>query len=109
MGQGRPVIYQRSHARSHIIRPCVHEFLCGGTMFVQATVLWPDQGSRACVHSSANGLLTANGLDENYFSRNNPLLQDPLGRNADKWGPSSPLLIRAGPDRLRARGGAVPA
>lgn len=29
----------------------------------------------------------ANGLDENYFSRNNPLLQDPLGRNTDKWGP----------------------
>lgn len=29
----------------------------------------------------------AAGLDEDYFSRNRPILQDPLGRNTDKWGP----------------------
>lgn len=30
----------------------------------------------------------ANGLDDGYFSRNNPILQDPLGRNTDKWTPA---------------------
>lgn len=30
----------------------------------------------------------ANGLDEGYFSRNGSILQDPLGRNNDKWAPA---------------------
>lgn len=57
----------------------------------------------------------ANGLDEGYFSRNNSILQDPLGRNTDKWvpAPKSPFgdRIDGGPGGARpgaAPGAAVP-
>ncbi|OHU47264.1 hypothetical protein BKG82_26795 [Mycobacteroides chelonae] len=53
----------------------------------------------------------ANGLDDGYFSRNNSILQDPLGRNNDKWvnAPKSPF----GQDRIdgapgTGRSGAAP-
>lgn len=46
----------------------------------------------------------ANGLDENYFSRNNSILQDPLGRTTDKWGPAPRSGF--GQDRLDGAPGA---
>ncbi|SHU70145.1 Uncharacterised protein [Mycobacteroides abscessus subsp. abscessus] len=54
----------------------------------------------------------ANGLDDGYFSRNNPILQDPLGRNTDKWTPAPKAGF--GADRIDGapgggRPGATPA
>lgn len=50
---------------------------------------------------------TAKGLDDGYFSRPNSILQDPLGRNNDKWVPvpKSPL----GQDRIDGVPGGRPA
>lgn len=42
-------------------------------------------GGMGALTDRARTRAAANGLDENYFSRNNSILQDPLGRNTDKW------------------------